>query len=711
MKKLFLYGAMATGLMLTACQSDDLVPDDGGAKADVDRTFYVKVNIHGDNSAFTRAGSNGDPALGETTDENGKSGDFQNGVDNGNYHESEVNTVYFVFYDENGNPVGQPVQPSSVTWETGDPDTNTVEKYGQTIVQVEVPKTSGDPKSVICYINPIAPQSLQFDLKTIQTVLRDRVWRSEFGFAMSNSVYYPNAEGTTSPASDAIPQIDVPIDKEQLKDTYAEAEASTNVAMDIYVERYAAKLTFNLAETTTDENSPIVDYTTGSPVIGADGTASDNSATVSLHFNALKWALNAESKNTYMIKSFREETATGQILPNNYTFGALNKILTASISRNDDGSVKYTGGLDSYIQNQWRWNNANYHRSYWAISPAYFTQVYPEVSDDVNSETSLQKYYTYNELNSTGSTLGFPLTTKTGYFKETTVGSRALTANNPKAAVASVILTGYYDVTVNNENKGAVTFYTYNKSADGNDLVFFEATGDDGASAVGAGESMLSRFIAATSILYTKDAAGNYVPATKAEILPHVEIVKHKHEETGVVDGDADAKIASRLRTLQLKPGTVTSGLAGCGLYVATGSGYCEIVNTITDANSQITLATANENLYQQVGSCAKYDGGKAYFNIPVMHYGWYRSDNENKSRFEDGGLSAIEWSDVKVGDFGVVRNHSYTINVTELKGIGTGIGDPNDPIVPPADTKTYYVKYRINILKWAVVPEQNVKL
>lgn len=58
-----------------------------------------------------------------------------------------------------------------------------------------------------------------------------------------------------------------------------------------------------------------------------------------------------------------------------------------------------------------------------------------------------------------------------------------------------------------------------------------------------------------------------------------------------------------------------------------------------------------------------------------------------------------------------MVRNHSYSINISSITGLATGIAGVDDPIVPPAETKDYYVAYKVRILKWAVVPVQNVDL
>ena len=81
MKKSYLFGAMASGLLLTACSSDaPLGPDDNGV-AENDQTLYVRMTIHG--SDMTRAaGADGTPVEGT---------DFEDGTAD----ESKVNNAYF----------------------------------------------------------------------------------------------------------------------------------------------------------------------------------------------------------------------------------------------------------------------------------------------------------------------------------------------------------------------------------------------------------------------------------------------------------------------------------------------------------------------------------------------------------------------------------------------------------------------------------------
>ena len=61
-----------------------------------------------------------------------------------------------------------------------------------------------------------------------------------------------------------------------------------------------------------------------------------------------------------------------------------------------------------------------------------------------------------------------------------------------------------------------------------------------------------------------------------------------------------------------------------------------------------------------------------------------------------------------KLGEYGIVRNHSYQISLNSIKGFGTPVYDPNKIIVPtvPSDDKTYLAA-KINVLSWRVVPSQ----
>lgn len=416
MRKEFLYGTLALGLVFTACKSDDLTigENNGNGVAETAQTLYVKMAIKGGNQAGTRAaGNDGNPVEGT---------DFDPGLG-----ESEVQKAYFVFYDNNGNVVGDYVQVELKDPQSASTADGTVEKYYQSVVSVGIRKGENKPTQVVCYINPTTPVDLTKPLYEIQTVTRKAVTRSADGktyFPMSNSVYYGSNAGEIAPT------IAVPINADQLFDSKDAALAATDKTIEVFVERYAAKLAFS--------HKDVNPFTTTSTVYATDGTSTDPE--VVLTFVPERWALNAEANETFVIKSFRIPNAAGGIMTDNYTWAAANEVIN-----------KNSGN--------WVWNNPGYHRSYWACSPAYFTAKYPEVASDVDPAVLHQKYYTYAELENGA---GFDADNKTPqYFKETTVGRKALDSENPQAAVASVILVGHYELTVAGGDAVKSAFYTY----------------------------------------------------------------------------------------------------------------------------------------------------------------------------------------------------------------------------------------------------------
>lgn len=668
MKKINYYlGALAlASLSLGACSSDKLAGEEpNGPDTKTERTVYVNIAVHGDAAGSRASASNGNPEDNAT--------DFGDPVGN----EGKVNSCYLVFYDGTGNVVGEIAQVNG-SFESVAVGNGTVESRLQKVVPVTLQAGQENPTQVMCYINPANPSDLQNPLATVQTITRDAVTIPGTDgnlFPMSNSVYYDATNGL---------KMAVKIPAESVFTTQEAAQAAltatnpTNI-IDIYVERYAAKLTMQGIATPTE-------YITATTSDAALGAATE--VEVELNFTVDGWALNGEAKNTFAVKSFREASTNGQILPNNYTFTGLN----AEINPN--------GG-------DWTWNNANFHRSYWACSPVYFQAEYPEVLNDYDPTVMNQTFLSYNDvINGKGFKAD---DTAPHYFKETTVGTHGLQSANPNAAVASVIIVGHYSVTVNGTPTPEPTFYTYVRGTNGNPTVYFEGTGNNAASTVAGGLSMQKRFLWQTTVLYkntaAEGAAPNYVRMS-AGVLDdlHAMVGATRIERpTDAVLGET--KMASRALTLQLTGDNLT------GIFINDNGTPKQIVADNTenfDEATQVKLTRANQILWQNVGSCNKYEAGAGFFNIPVKHLGYYRQSNNTTAATN---AATIEVADASVGDFGMVRNHSYQINVTKIEGLAEGIGDKANPIIPPADTKDVYMAYRINVLRWAIVPVQNVEL
>lgn len=643
MSKLSMIAATAAFLCLFAsCSGKDPILENENRESTVakeNQTLYVKIALHGENAFGTRsAGDNGNP---DATDPK----DFESGGEK----ESKVSTIYFVFYDDKGNIVGNIVNVDLAGNKTVGDAGPAVEQFYDNTVAVSLLKGQNQPSTVMCYINPISLNDIQKPLSVIQTVTRETVTSETGLFPMSNSVYYPNEEAASKP----IVAVDVSGKLYPTKEEAAGAAESVN----IYVERRAARMTFKLAN----------DIYTGTEVhdkyVSATGTVRDN-VPYELTFHIDGWDVNAQTKNTYMVKSFRKrDVETAQILAEDFNYKEANDKI------NNDGG-------------NWNWNNALYHRSYWSISPAYFVAHYPEVSSDVTGDENLL----YIKPNGYKWKTGLD-GTEAQYYRETTVGRDALNSGNPAAAVASVVLKGYY--TINNK---AVDFYSFQKDAAGKFFIFPKNAAD----VVNGGMTMEQRFMELQSVLYKK-VDEKYRKLTVEDLGAEYTVIKIQHPVPEVLEADPTTedrttmKVASRHQTLQL------TGVPSNDLYYASGSGYVKV----TDKN----LKDVNLALIQQLGFASFYNQGQAYFNIPIKHLGWYRTTNHQKNE------ANIDWSIVRVGDFGMVRNHAYNIEVESIKGLATGIGNPDDPIIPPAETKDYYVKYRVNCLKWALVPKQSVNL
>lgn len=127
---------------------------------------------------------------------------------------------------------------------------------------------------------------------------------------------------------------------------------------------------------------------------------------------------------------------------------------------------------------------------------------------------------------------------------------------------------------------------------------------------------------------------------------------------------------------------------------------YAQLADEFTDAmtGEETNLYTiSSEGSYQQVdedgldalkANLKKYyaqvwKDGMAYYYTTIKHLG----------------------TSGKVGEYGVVRNHVYKVAITDIKGFGTPVYDPDEDIDPvkPADDASYLAA-KINILSWRIV-------
>ena len=116
-----------------------------------------------------------------------------------------------------------------------------------------------------------------------------------------------------------------------------------------------------------------------------------------------------------------------------------------------------------------------------------------------------------------------------------------------------------------------------------------------------------------------------------------------------------------------------------------------EGVTVYNASHTQVVPATdVNKDLAIDANKAQIRTEGRVYYYTPTRH------------------LAA---TDTKLGYYGVVRNHSYKVNIQEIKGFGTPVFDPKkeiDPTLP--EEKDIFLAARINVLSWRVV-NSNVNL
>lgn len=100
-----------------------------------------------------------------------------------------------------------------------------------------------------------------------------------------------------------------------------------------------------------------------------------------------------------------------------------------------------------------------------------------------------------------------------------------------------------------------------------------------------------------------------------------------------------------------------------------------------------ITIATE----LAKIAPAQVYKDGKTYYTVDVRHLAE-----------KDSG---------KDGEFGVVRNHSYQINITGIEGFGTPIYNMEQEIVNPEDPADHesYIASEVKILAWRLVNQDAV--
>lgn len=200
----------------------------------------------------------------------------------------------------------------------------------------------------------------------------------------------------------------------------------------------------------------------------------------------------------------------------------------------------------------------------------------------------------------------------------------------------------------------------------------------------------LTKLIVAAKLVY-KDGDGSYKPAQVCQYRGLTYLGEDAVKKQ-IVSG-----FAQYFKKTTTAAGDVYKSIEASDLAFKTVAGSSEV----KDYEVVATLASTVGDLYVKNGetwtiaskddvnaALAKEEAqvrtdGDTYYYTPIKHLG----------------------SEGKLGEYGIVRNHSYQVTIQNIKGFGTPVYDPTKEIDPmiPSDDDTYLAA-RINVLSWRVV-------
>lgn len=278
-------GLFASFLMVGCSQNDDLPNGEENAKG---KDSYISIKI---NSGMTGSRSSG-------------------GFEEGQGKENTVNHVQFFFFDANGNAFNVPV-PTTTTAQGGQTvvenivasgskdnyimarglnetlSNGNVEKFLDAIVVFKVQNNSY-PSSVIAVLNwnytgpGLNKQQLMNKLIAENIAITETVTQNQKGFIMCNTVYKSEDYQTLF---DATPVTTA---------NFAESpNAAKNNAIEIYVERLAAKVNVTINQSNT-EITDIFEVEAAPDI--------DKNASTKIYAKLLKWDINTTSTYSYLGK-------------------------------------------------------------------------------------------------------------------------------------------------------------------------------------------------------------------------------------------------------------------------------------------------------------------------------------------------------------------------------------------------------------------------
>lgn len=119
------------------------------------------------------------------------------------------------------------------------------------------------------------------------------------------------------------------------------------------------------------------------------------------------------------------------------------------------------------------------------------------------------------------------------------------------------------------------------------------------------------------------------------------------------------------------------------------------VKQAIADITKQDEVVAVNAHLSSNVTPATLYKSGQTYYYIDVQH------------------LGNLKDAEAQIGEYGIVRNHIYAININSIGGYGSPIYIGTSNIVTPPEypddptgEETSFVSAEVRILSWRIVSQ-----
>lgn len=112
------------------------------------------------------------------------------------------------------------------------------------------------------------------------------------------------------------------------------------------------------------------------------------------------------------------------------------------------------------------------------------------------------------------------------------------------------------------------------------------------------------------------------------------------------------------------------------------------VAGVYTKGEAEVEISEMNGKL-QNLGTASCFTNGLCYYNVPIEHFG-------ATSEVENNGV------------YGMVRNHSYVLNVKSINNVGEAVYKPDAPIIPTITPtpQDFYLSTTLNVLSWKTVSQ-----